>query len=196
MIYMKDVERECELSLSELDPNKDAFRLEEIVKATGVKKRTLIFWTEEYGLSNMYKHSNAGNLYGRNVVELLLLIKKLKDTGWYSGDFIKQTIEEVKLRGIYCLAELTFEKITLCDIASALLEEQKIPVTETASVETVLENQQKSYVDDNVDFDEMMTEAEIYRQNGQNEKARELYERLSQKDSPYHQVARIALTII
>lgn len=177
-----------------LPVHQNRFSLDDVVSILGVKRRTVIFWIEEFDLGDMFQHSNAGNSYGPEVIKLLYLIGRMKDTGWYTGRFIRRAIDELKVRGAFCLPELSFEKLALCDIAASLVPDKPVTCEEEVGAD-VAESSEITGLQEQ-EYDEMFSSAESARQSGNNSLARELYMKLAGENSPYGEIARIAADLL
>lgn len=177
-------------------------RIEDIEKAIGVKKRTIIFWLEEYQLGDLYHHSNGGNLYPVVIVDLLALICKLKSLNWYSSSFIKTAIAEIRKNGFSSLMNLEFQVLAHQGIVSEFQDrlDSIEPDTKALLIKAVESQKAVEKIpeipEEKVDFDALFAQADMANKSGDSLKAKELFQRLICPESPYSEIAKIVLEIL
>ncbi|MDD2716970.1 MAG: hypothetical protein PHW04_13855 [Candidatus Wallbacteria bacterium] len=188
-------------------------RIDDLVTGLKLKKRTIIFWCEEYDLNQHIGHHQSGNSYNEKVVFYLLLVKELKESEFFSSKFIKKFITLLDQTGSLpdlpsYLPELTIklEKILF------LYQKGKIQLLVFSNPDEILNQEemnsqfelrvaelQKKLTTHPENEDEILMEiAEIYRLKLQRySEALTYYLKVVEIDSPkYKEVAKIFQEIL
>lgn len=189
-------------------------KLNELQKAIGIKKRTLIFWTDEYGLNKYVIHHKSGNRYTEKAVFYIKLISMLKESSLFMSNFIKIYIDLLDKTGkipelpVY-LKELEFSLLEIqqdfnngCIISTLLLPDQKELFSndsDSHAFKSRIEDLEKTLREKPENEDEILMEiAEIYRTKlSDYANALMYYHRITQDESSqYAEIARIFQEIL
>lgn len=172
------------------------YTIKDIVNILGIKKRTVIFWCEEYGLYDFIEHNQSGNIYSDDALFYLKIIKLLKKSGFFSSNFIKKWINYYKCnKKIPCfpefLNELESELLVLLGKNKENKNKMKKIEDEILKLEEKLKNNP-----DNEDI--IMQLGETYRiYKGDKEKAKKYYKMLvDMKSSKFSTVAKLMIDVL
>jgi len=171
-------------------------KINTLIKILGVKKRTIIFWCDEFEIQDLIFHSNGGNKYSKLAVFVLTLIKILKDSSLFSSAFINLYIKELRALSFNSLPELPSYLDDLSNKLKQIYNKYKenrifeIDDSELNIINELDKNNPKS--------DEMIIDmAEAFRKNAEYDKAYKCYELLYKKgNSKYSEISKIFMEII
>lgn len=175
-------------------------KIKQLEKILSTKKRTIIFWCDEYSLHDHIFHSNGGNKYTEKAVFLLSLIKELKDSNLFSSSFISIYLKEFYRNNFELLPALPdFIKdidLNLHTIFQVYKKGEILTsdITESSSNLISLLKLLEEYPDNE---DLLIEIAEIYRKKEEFNNALKYYNILYQKpSSKYREISKIFIDII
>jgi len=179
---------------------KNTIKIKQLEKILSTKKRTIIFWCDEYSLQEYIFHSNGGNKYTEKVVFLLSIIKELKDSNLFSSTFIAIYLQEFKKNNFESLPEIP-EYLDDLDIKlNKLLDIYKkgqIIASDTYESNSNLRSLIKLLEEYPENEDIIIEVAEIYRKNKEFIEALKYYNLLYKKPlSKYREISKIFIEII
>ncbi|MDD5091471.1 MAG: MerR family transcriptional regulator [Candidatus Wallbacteria bacterium] len=186
-------------------------KINDLCKGMNLKKRTIVFWVDEYELGRHLQHNQAGNSYSDRAIYLLLTIKELKESDLFTSKFIKLFIKILDKSLVLpelpsYLPDVTAKLMTLLQsYTEGHIRQHLIGCDSSAGKEEIdrilehIRHLKKKLAHKSSPQEELLMEiAELYRLKLQNyTEALMYYLKLIESDSPkYKEVARIFYDIL